>query len=80
MSKFKPNEIIVIKKEQENTKLTPRQVRQWSSISGMGNKMMKIWKFKLSVSAKSAMSQGLKGKDIGDYIKNKESELFSKMN
>ena len=38
---------------------------------------MKVWNFKLSVSAKDAVSQGLKGKDIGDYIKKKETDLFT---
>ena len=74
MSKFKPNEIIVIKKEQENTKLTPKQVKQWSSVGGKN--VMKIWNFKLSVSPQDAIKQGLKGKAIGDYILKKEKELF----
>ena len=76
---FNSDDIVIIKKEQANTKLTPKQVKMWSSICGMGNKMWKIWKFKLSVTARDAISQGLKGKDIGDYIKQKESELISKI-
>ena len=68
------NEIIVIKKEQENTKLTPKQVKQWSSVGGKN--VMKIWNFKLSVSPQDAIKQGLKGKAIGDYILKKEKELF----
>ena len=38
--------------------------------------IIKIWNHKLSVTAKDAIAKGLKGKDIGDYIKQKESELF----
>ena len=38
--------------------------------------MMKIWNWKLSISSKEAMSKGLKGKSIGDYIRNRETELF----
>ena len=67
--------IYQIKGEQQNTKLKPKQVKQWASIAG--KKVMKVWNFKLSVTAKDAIAKGLKGKDIGDYIKNKEAELFS---
>ena len=67
--------IYQIKGEQQNTKLKPQQVKQWASI--VGKKVMKVWNFKLSVTAKDAIAKGLKGKDIGDYIKNKEAELFS---
>ena len=67
--------IYQIKGEQQNTKLKPQQVKQWASI--VGKKVMKVWNFKLSVTAKDAVAQGLKGKDIGDYIKNKEAELFT---
>ncbi len=66
--------IYQIKGEQQNTKLKPKQVKQWASI--VGKKVMKVWNFRLSVSAKDAVAQGLKGKDIGDYIKKKETELF----
>jgi len=71
---FVPNDIITIKKEQQNTKLKPKQVKQWASI--VGKQILKVWNFKLSVSSKEAMAKGLKGKDIGDYIKNQEIELF----
>tara|TARA_B100000287_G_scaffold433025_1_gene493726 strand:- start:1045 stop:2157 length:1113 start_codon:yes stop_codon:yes gene_type:complete len=76
MMKYKPNDIITLKKEEENTKLTPRQVKMWASASGANSKVLKIWKFKLSVSPQDAIKQGLKGKAIGDYILKKEKELF----
>ena len=64
------------KKLQDNSKLTTSQIKQWVSINS--NKyIMKLWNWKLSVTAKDAIAKGLKGKDIGDYIKNKEAELFS---
>ena len=78
MSKYKPNDIITLKKEEENTKLTPRQVKMWASASGTSSKVLKIWKFKLSISPQDAIEQGLKGKAIGDYILKKEKELFKK--
>jgi tRNA nucleotidyltransferase/poly(A) polymerase len=67
--------IYQIKVEQQRTKLKPQQVKQWASIAG--RKVLKVWNFKLSVSAQDAMKQGLRGKAIGDYIKQKESELFT---
>ena len=66
--------IYQIKAQQQLTKLKPQQVKQWASIAG--RKVLKVWNFKLSVSAQDAMKQGLRGKAIGDYIKKKETELF----
>jgi len=66
--------IYQIKVEQQHTKLKPQQVKEWASIAG--KKVMKVWNFKLSVNAKDAVDKGLKGKEIGDYIKKREAELF----
>jgi len=77
MSKYKPNDILLLKKEEENTKLTQRQVSMWASASGVSSKVLKIWKFKLTISAQDAIKQGLKGKAISDYILKKEKELFN---
>ena len=63
------------KKLQDNSKLTTSQIKQWVSINS--NKyIMKLWNWKLSVTAKDAVNKGLKGKDIGDYIKDEEEKLF----
>ncbi len=77
MTKYKPNDILVLKKEEQNTKLTDRQVKMWASASGKSSTVLKIWKFKPSVSPQDAIKQGLKGKAIGDYVLNKEKELFN---
>ena len=53
------------------------QVNQWVKINGDKN-IIKLWNWKLSVSPQDAIAQGKKGKDIGDYVKNKEMELFIK--
>tara|TARA_B100000902_G_scaffold11230_1_gene13740 strand:- start:306 stop:1406 length:1101 start_codon:yes stop_codon:yes gene_type:complete len=76
LKEFSSKDIHIIKKEQAVTKLKPQQIKMWASI--VGNKILKIWKFKLSVQSKEAISQGYKGKQIGDYIKQKETELFGK--
>ena len=76
-----PREVIdnlpSFKNLQKNTKLTTSQIKQWVKINS-NKDILKVWNWKLSVSPKDAMAQGLKGKDIGDYIKNKEEELFIK--
>ena len=64
------------KKLQGNSKLTTSQVKEWSNAN---NKyIMRLWNWKLSITSKDAIDKGLKGKDIGDYIKTKEEELFLK--
>jgi len=63
------------KKLQDNSKLTTSQIKQWANINS--NKyIIKLWNWKLSITAKDAIAKGLKGKDIGDYIKNEEEKLF----
>ena len=63
------------KKLQDNSKLTTSQIKQWVNINS--NKyIMKLWNWKLSITAKDAIDKGLKGKDIGNYIKDKEEKLF----
>ena len=74
LSEFQPENIYQIKVQEKLTKLDNRQIKEWAAI--VGGDVMKVWKFKLTVTAKDAVSQGLKGKDIGDYIKDKEKELF----
>ena len=63
------------KKLQDNSKLTTSQIKQWVKINS-NNYIMKLWNWKLSVTAKDAIAKGLKGKDIGNYIKNEEEKLF----
>ena len=63
------------KKLQDNSKLTTSQIKQWVNINS--NKyIMKLWNWKLSITAKDAIAKGLKGKDIGNYIKDEEEKLF----
>jgi hypothetical protein len=67
-------DLVSFKKLQDNSSLSSSQIREWSNINS--KYIFKLWNWKLSVSSKDAVSQGLKGKDIGDYIKSKEEELF----
>ena len=63
------------KKLQDNSKLTTSQIKQWAKINS-NNYIMKLWNWKLSITAKDAMSKGLKSKDIGNYIRDEEEKLF----
>ena len=63
------------KKLQDNSKLTISQIKQWAKTHSDKN-ILKLWNHKLSVTSKDAIAKGLKGKDIGDYIKHKEAQLF----
>jgi len=65
-----------IKSLQKNVKLSSSDIKEWTKMNNNKN-IFKLWNWKLSVSPKDAIAQGLKGKDIGDYIKDKEYELFT---
>ena len=64
------------KKLQKNSNLSDKQIKLWSKIQS--KYAPKLWNWKLSVTSDDAISQGLKGKEIGDYMKEKEEELFLK--
>ncbi len=64
------------KKLQKNSNLSDKQIKLWSKLQS--KYATKLWNWKLSVTSDDAISQGLKGKDIGDYMKKKEEELFLK--
>ncbi len=76
-SKWASNNLPTFKGLQKNITLTDNQIKSWASVSGKSSSVLKLWKWKLSVSPKDAISKGLKGKGIGDYIKNKETDLFN---
>ena len=63
------------KKLQDNSKLTISQIKQWAKTHSDKN-ILKLWNYKLSVTSKDALAKGLKGKDIGNYIKDEEEKLF----
>tara|TARA_R100000808_G_scaffold24721_1_gene57867 strand:- start:8083 stop:8847 length:765 start_codon:yes stop_codon:yes gene_type:complete len=68
----------MIKNLQKNVKLSTSDIKEWAKMWGTsGKKILKIWNWKLSVSSRDAMKQGLRGKDIGDYVRDKEYELFT---
>ncbi len=62
------------KKLQSNSKLTTSQVKQWSNINS--KHIIKLWNWKLSVTAKDAMDKGYLNQGIGKYIRDEEEKLF----
>ena len=63
------------KKLQDNSNLTTSQIKQWTNINS--NKyIMKLWNWKLSVTAKDAMDKGYLNQGIGKYIRDEEEKLF----
>ena len=64
-----------MKTEEKNTKLTAKQMKEWSSIISNSD-VMKVWKFKLSVKGGDLAKQGLKGSQIQDKMKELETNLF----
>ena len=62
------------KKLQDNSKLTTSQIKQWAKINS--NHIIKLWKWKLSVTADDAKKEGWLGQGIGKYMREKEEELF----
>jgi tRNA nucleotidyltransferase/poly(A) polymerase len=67
-----------IKNLQKNTKLTTSQIKLWATTMHSDKNILKIWNWKLSVTAADAKAEGWVGQGIGKYMRQKEEELFSK--
>jgi len=66
-----------IKNLQKNTKLTTSQIKEWAKINSSKH-ILKVWNWKLSVTAADAKAEGWVGQGIGKYMREKEEELFNK--
>ena len=75
LNKFNPTDIYIMKKEQANTSLTKSQIDDWSEITGNSD-VKKVWNFKLSVTSKEIIDMGFKGKEIGDKMKELETNKY----
>jgi len=72
---FDGKQIFLYKKMQEKTKLTIDQVKEFGKLIGREIELDKMFKFKLSITGKD-VPKDLKGKEIGDKIKELEKEKF----
>ena len=73
LQNFKPENIFMIKKFQEKTKLSKGQILKWGKY--IGKDFKKLVRFKLSVKGSDVPSD-LKGKDIGKAIQKMEKDKF----
>jgi tRNA nucleotidyltransferase/poly(A) polymerase len=69
-------DLISFKKLQSNSKLNPSQVKEWAKINS--KHILKLWKWKLTVTSDDAKAEGWLGAGIGKYMRQKEEELFLK--
>ena len=77
LNDFKPENIYMVKKAQEKTSLTPTQIQQYGKM--IGKDFKKLSTFRLSVKGGGEQFVGLRGKEIGDKIKDMERKLFGEM-
>jgi len=73
LQSFKPENIFLIKKFQEKTNLSDKQIIRWGKY--IKKDFKKLVRFKLSVKG-SDVSKDLKGKEIGKAIQKKETEKY----
>ena len=76
--KFNPKDIYTYKTEQNKTKLSSSQLKQWGNLIGQGSMITKMDRFKLSIKGNDVAKMGFRGKDIGDKIKDSEYQRFKK--
>jgi len=74
LNSFKPRDIYMVKKAQEKTSLTPLQILQYGKM--IGKDFKKLSTFKLSVKVGGDEFIGLRGRQIGDKIKDLETKKF----
>ena len=75
LQKFNPKNIYMVKKFQEKTNLSNEQIIKFGKL--LKQDFQRLARFKLSVKG-SDVPKGLKGKEIGDKIKDMEFDKFNK--
>ena len=78
LNNFNPKNIYNVKKAQEKTTLTPKQIQEYGKL--IGKDFKKLSTFNLSVKGGGAEFVGLQGKEIGDKIKDIEMKLYMNEN
>ena len=74
LNNFKPENIYMVKKAQEKTSLSPKQIIEYGKM--IGKDFKKLSSFNLSVKGGGEQFVGLKGKEIGDKIRDLEKKKF----
>jgi hypothetical protein len=75
--KFKLEDVFEIYKKRQQSAITDATILEWIKSQGIeSNELLKFIDYKPSISAQDLMSQGFKGKSLGDEIKRLEVEKF----
>jgi tRNA nucleotidyltransferase/poly(A) polymerase len=77
---FKVEDVFDIYKKRQQCAITDAAILEWLKVQGIDtDTLVKFVEYKPSVSAQELMSQGFKGKALGDEIKRLEIEKFKQM-
>ena len=77
---FKVEDVFDIYKKKQQCAITDATILEWLKVETIDtNELVKFVEYKPSVSAQELMSQGFKGKSLGDEIKRLEIEKFKQM-
>lgn len=77
---FKVEDVFDIYKKRQQCAITDATILEWLKVEGLDtNELLKFVEYRPSVSAQELMSQGFKGKALGDEIKRLEVEKFKQM-
>ena len=77
---FKVEDVFDIYKKRQQCAITDATILEWLKVQTIDtDTLIKFIEYKPSVSAQELMSQGFKGKDLGDEIKRLEIEKFKQM-
>jgi len=77
---FKVEDVFDIYKKRQQCAITDATILEWLKVETIDtNELIKFVEYRPSVSAQELMSQGFKGKSLGDEIKRLEIEKFKQM-
>jgi tRNA nucleotidyltransferase/poly(A) polymerase len=77
---FKTEDVFDIYKKRQQCAITDQTILEWLKVQSIDtNELIKFVEYRPSISAQELMSQGFKGKDLGDEIKRLEVEKFKSM-
>jgi len=77
---FKTEDVFDIYKKRQQCAITDQTILEWLKVQSLDtNELIKFVEYRPSISAQELMSQGFKGKELGDEIKRLEIEKFKQM-
>jgi tRNA nucleotidyltransferase/poly(A) polymerase len=77
---FKVEDVFDIYKKRQQCAISDETILEWLKVEGINDdSLIKFVEYRPSISAQELMSQGFKGKELGDEIKRLEIEKFKQM-